>query len=160
MVTPSEKTDYLRRFILYLENVSLVTEEQIVLVQSTFKLVVPIAEVAADLFYGRLFEIDPALKPLFKSDLKDQGRKLMQMLSVAVNGLNHLDAIVPAVHDLGKRHVGYGVKADHYATVGAALLWTLEQGLGDAFTPEVKDAWAAVYGVLSGAAIDGAHYYN
>jgi hemoglobin-like flavoprotein len=107
-----------------------------------------------------LFEIDPSLKPLFKSDLKDQGRKLMQMLSVAVNSLNNLDAIVPAVHDLGKRHIGYGVKADHYATVGAALLWTLEQGLGDAFTPEVKDAWAAVYGVLSGAAIDGAQYYN
>jgi hemoglobin-like flavoprotein len=160
MVTPSEKTDYLRRVILYLENVSLVTEEQITLVQSTFKQVVPIAEVAADLFYGRLFEIDPSLKPLFKSDLKDQGRKLMQMLSVAVNGLNNLDAIVPAVHDLGKRHVGYGVKADHYTTVGAALLWTLEQGLGDAFTPDVKDAWAAVYGVLAGAAIDGANDYN
>ena len=134
----------------------LISDEEIALVQSTFKLVAPIADTAAELFYGRLFEIDPALKPMFRGDMKEQGRKLMQMLSVAVNGLNHLDTIVPAVHDLGKRHVGYGVKNEHYATVGSALLWTLEKGLGDAFTPEVKDAWATVYGVLAGAAIQGA----
>jgi hemoglobin-like flavoprotein len=145
--------------ILFIENVAfteLISDEEIVLVQSTFKLVVPIADTAATLFYARLFEIDPALKPLFKGDMKEQGRKLMQMLSVAVNGLNHLDTIVPAVHDLGKRHVGYGVKAEHYATVGSALLWTLETGLGEAYTAEVRDAWTTVYGVLAGAAIQGA----
>ncbi|MBZ0287084.1 MAG: hemin receptor [Anaerolineae bacterium] len=132
------------------------TDEQIELVQMTFKRVAPIADTAAALFYARLFELDPSLRPLFRSDMKEQGRKLMQMLSVAVNGLDRLDMIVPAVNDLGRRHVGYGVKAEHYATVGEALLWTLETALLDAFTAEVRDAWATVYGVLADAAIQGA----
>ena len=107
--------------------VELISAEEIALVQSTFKMVVPIADTAAELFYGRLFEIDPALKPMFKGDMKEQGRKLMHMLSIAVAGLDDLDRLVPAVQALGRRHVGYGVRDAHYATVGSALLWTLEQ---------------------------------
>lgn len=125
------------------------TSKQIELVQTTWASVVPISDQAAALFYGRLFEIDPALKPLFKTDIKEQGRKLMTMITAAVRGLNDLDKLVPVVQDMGRRHVGYGVKDEHYATVGTALLWTLEKGLGDAFTPDVKDAWATVYGVLA-----------
>jgi hemoglobin-like flavoprotein len=145
-----------RKIILFIDPIALITDEEIALVQTTFKRVVPIADTAATLFYARLFELDPSLRPLFKGSMKEQGRKLMQMVTVAVNGLDHLEEIVPAVHDLGKRHVGYGVKAEHYATAGAALLWTLETALLDAFTPEVSDAWATVYGVLAGAAIEGA----
>lgn len=125
------------------------TPHQATLVQTTWEQVVPIADTAAALFYGKLFELDPALKPLFTSDIKDQGKKLMQMITVAVRGLGNLAALVPAVQELGRRHVGYGVRKEHYATVGAALLWTLEQGLGPAFTPEVREAWATVYGVLA-----------
>jgi hemoglobin-like flavoprotein len=125
------------------------TPTQIALVQQTFEQVKPIADVAAGLFYNRLFELDPSLRPMFRGDMQEQGRKLMQMLSVAVAGLTRLDTLVPAVEALGRRHVGYGVQDEHYATVGAALLWTLGQGLGDAFTPEVEAAWATAYGVLS-----------
>ena len=108
---------------------------------------VPIKAAAADLFYGRLFELDPSLKPLFKGDIKEQGAKLMAMIATAVAGLDRLDSIVPAVQALGKRHAGYGVEAAHYDTVGSALLWTLEQGLGSAFTPDVKGAWTSLAGI-------------
>ncbi len=118
--------------------------------QQTFAQVAPIAPTAATLFYGRLFDLDPSLRRLFKHDLEEQKRKLMQMLAVAVRGLDEPEALTPAVRALGARHLGYGVEAAHYATVGAALLWTLEQGLGEAFTGEVRDAWAAVYGLLAG----------
>jgi len=126
------------------------TPEQIALVRSSFAKVVPIKETAADLFYGRLFELDPTLKPLFKGDIKEQGLKLMAMIGTAVGGLDRLDSIVPAVQALGRRHVGYGVTDEHYDTVATALLWTLEKGLGDAFTPDVKMAWTSAYGVLAG----------
>lgn len=122
---------------------------KITAVQDTFAMVEPIADKAAELFYGRLFELDPALKPLFKGDMTEQGAKLMKMIGIAVRGLTDLDSIVPAVKNLGARHVGYGVKEAHYATVGSALLWTLEQGLGDAFTDEVKGAWTEVYTLLA-----------
>ncbi|WP_419811510.1 globin family protein [Bacterioplanoides sp.] len=122
---------------------------KITAVQDTFAMVEPIADKAAELFYGRLFELDPALKPLFKGDMTEQGAKLMKMIGIAVRGLTDLDSIVPAVKNLGARHVGYGVKEAHYATVGSALLWTLEQGLGDAFTDEVKGAWTDVYTLLA-----------
>lgn len=125
------------------------TPEQKTLVQSTFAQVVPIAPQAAELFYGRLFELDPALKPLFKGDMTEQGRKLMATLGVAVNALDNLDELIPVLQNLGKGHVAYGVQDAHYETVGAALLWTLEQGLGDAFTPEVKDAWIEVYTIVA-----------
>jgi hemoglobin-like flavoprotein len=123
---------------------------QIALVQSTWQSVVPIADQAASLFYGKLFELDPHLKALFaNTEMQAQQKKLMQMITVAVKGLDHLDKIVPAVQELGRRHVGYGVEEAHYATVGAALLWTLEQGLGKDFTPEVQGAWTATYTVLA-----------
>lgn len=120
------------------------------LVQQTFAQVVPIADQAAALFYGRLFELDPSLRPLFKGDMTAQGKKLMQVLGYAVGKLDALDELVPAVAALGRKHAGYGVKERDYETVGAALLWTLGQGLGPAFTPEVQAAWTSVYGVLAG----------
>ena len=125
------------------------TPEQIALVQGTWAKVMPIKETAADLFYGKLFELDPALRPLFRGDMKEQGRKLMTMINVAVKGLDNLGALVPAVQDMGRRHAGYGVQAGHYGTVAAALLWTLEQGLGEGFTPQVKAAWTDTYTVLA-----------
>lgn len=125
--------------------------DQINLVQQSFKQVEPIAETAAALFYDRLFTLDPTLRPLFKGDLKEQGKKLMQALSIVVKGINRIDKILPAVQELGRRHASYGVEDVHYNTVGAALLWTLEQGLGKAFTSDVQEAWTAAYGLLSGA---------
>jgi len=125
------------------------TPEQISLIKSSWARVTPIADKAAELFYGKLFELDPSLKPLFKGDMTEQGAKLMKMIGTAVNGLDRLEEIVPAVQALGVRHIAYGVKDEHYDTVGAALLWTLEAGLGEYFTDDVKEAWATVYGVLA-----------
>ena len=126
------------------------TPEQKQLVYSTWALVAPIQEDAARLFYGRLFEIDPSTKPLFAfTDMAKQGKKLMQTISVAVAGLERLDAIRPAIEALGRRHGGYGVREEHYESVGAALLWTLGQGLGEEFTPEVEAAWAETYWTLA-----------
>jgi hemoglobin-like flavoprotein len=128
------------------------------LVQSTFVKVAGIADQAAALFYNRLFEIDPSVKALFaKTDMSEQGRKLMQVIGTAVKGLDRLETIVPVVQALGRRHIDYGVKKEHYAVVGEALLWTLEKGLGPDFTSEVKEAWAAVYGILAQTAIDAAY---
>jgi len=133
------------------------TPEQVSEIRVSFSKVAPIAEQAAALFYGRLFEIAPEVQPLFKtSDMKEQGRKLMGTLAVVVKGLDDLPALMPAVEALARKHVGYGVSAAHYAPVGAALLWTLEQGLGEGFTPTVKDAWTTAYGALSGAMIAAA----
>ncbi|MEP9375813.1 globin family protein [Aquabacter sp. CN5-332] len=129
---------------------------QVDLIQSSFAKVAPISETAATLFYGRLFEIAPEVKPMFKGDMTEQGRKLMSTLAVVVRGLSNLDAVVPAAQVLAKRHVAYGVKDAHYVPVGAALLWTLEQGLGPDFTPEVKDAWTEAYGLLSSVMIAAA----
>jgi len=131
--------------------------DQKLLVQKTFEMVAPIAEVAAGLFYGRLFEVDPSLKPLFRGDIKDQGKKLMATIKIAVQSLDRLEALVPVVQALGRRHLAYGVRDEHYDTVGGALLWTLEKGLGEAFTPEVKEAWTIVYGVLAKVMKDAAN---
>jgi hemoglobin-like flavoprotein len=131
-----------------------VTPHQIKLVQNSFAQVAPIATIAADLFYGRLFEIAPMVRRMFPQDMTDQKKKLMTMLGMVVSGLTKLDALVPAVRALGKRHATYDVHEEHFAPVGAALLWTLEQGLGDDFTPEVKEAWATAYGVLSKVMIE------
>ncbi len=132
------------------------TPDQIKLVQETFKSVQPIAAQAADLFYGRLFEIAPHVRPLFPQDLAEQKRKLMAMLATAVVNLNQVEKIVPAVQDLGRRHAGYGVTEAHYAPVGEALIWTLDKGLGSAFTPDVKDAWIGAYTTLAGVMKDAA----
>jgi hemoglobin-like flavoprotein len=133
------------------------TPNQIKLVQTSFAQVAPIAATAADLFYGRLFEIAPHVRAMFPDDLGEQKKKLMAMLGTAVAGLSRLETLVPAVQALGRRHAGYGVKATHYASVGSALLWTLEKGLGEAFTPEVKDAWATTYIVLSTTMMNAAN---
>jgi hemoglobin-like flavoprotein len=130
--------------------------KEIELVQSSWKSVKSISEQAAVLFYGRLFELDPELKPLFKGDMVEQGRNLMTMIGTAVNSLSRLDAVVPAVQALGRRHVAYGVKDTHYDTVGAALLWTLEQGLGEAYTSEVAAAWTETYSILASVMKDAA----
>jgi len=122
---------------------------QIDLLQQSFADVKPIAATAAELFYNRLFALDPSLRPLFKGDLVRQGQMLMSMIGAAVAGLRNLDTLAPVVRQLGARHVAYGVRAEHYATVGAALLWTLEQGLGAKFTLDVKLAWAEAYALLS-----------
>ena len=135
----------------------MITPKQKQLVQTSFAKVVPISATAADLFYARLFVLDPTLKPLFKGDMKEQGRKLMRTLAVAVNGLDNLEQIVLTVQDLGRKHVGYGVEPKHYDTVGAALLWTLEQGLGAAFTKETGEAWAAVYALLATTMMEAAY---
>ena len=104
---------------------------------------------AAALFYRRLFELDPTLRPLFKGDLKEQGRKLMDMLRMAVKGLDRPEALLPALAALGRRHAGYGVNERDYETVGEALIWTLEQGLGPSFTPEIREAWTALYKLVA-----------
>jgi len=127
----------------------MVTPEDVSLVQSSWAKVAPISDTAADLFYGKLFELDPSLQELFPEDMTEQKKKLMQTLAVCVNGLSDLGEIVPAVKALGQRHVGYKVKDEHYETVGTALLWTLGRGLGDDFTPETENAWTGVYTVLA-----------
>lgn len=130
------------------------TPAQIDIVQSTFKKVAPIADTAADIFYDRLFEIAPDTRALFPEVMTDQKKKLMQMIGVAVNGLKDLDAIVPAVKELGARHVGYNVTEAHYDSVGSALIFTLGKGLGDDFTPEAETAWTETYGLLAGVMKD------
>jgi nitric oxide dioxygenase len=125
------------------------TPDQVRLVRESWAQVKPIAPTAAGLFYDRLFEIEPSVRPLFKRDIGEQGKMLMGMIGMVVARLDDLGELVPAVRRLGARHADYGVRDEHYAPVGAALLWTLEQGLGDAFTPAVRDAWATAYGILS-----------
>ena len=133
------------------------TPEQITLVQSSWEKVKPISEQAAELFYGKLFELDPSLKPLFKGDMKEQGKKLMAVLNMAVTSLTKLDTILPAVKALGRKHVEYGVPDESYNTVGQALLWTLDQGLGEDFTDDVKAAWTETYVTLSTVMLEAAH---
>jgi hemoglobin-like flavoprotein len=132
------------------------TPRQIQLVQESFEKVRPIAAAAAELFYGKLFETDPSLRPLFKGDMKEQGRMLMAMIAAAVRGLSNAQALVPTLLDLGRKHVAYGVEDRHYVTVGSSLLWTLEQGLGKDFDEELRDAWLAAYELLSGVMQQGA----
>ena len=133
------------------------TPKPLELVQSSFAQVAPIADEAAALFYHNLFSADPSLKPLFKGDMQAQGKKLMQMIGVAVGKLNELDVLVPVLQRLGERHLDYGVEDSHYATVGGALLKTLGQGLGDVFTEEVEQAWTTAYGVMANTMIAGAN---
>ncbi len=134
------------------------TSEQINLIKASFAKVKPLAEEAAVLFYVKLFDIDPELRRLFKTDIGKQGQKLMQMIEVAVNGLDRLDELVPAVRELGVRHAAYGVEDRHYETVGAALLWTLERALREDFTAETKAAWTTVYELLARTMKDAAHF--
>ncbi|HSH05951.1 MAG TPA: globin family protein [Anaerolineae bacterium] len=125
------------------------TPEQIALVQTSFKKVIPITNETADTFYGRLFEVAPGVRPLFSDDMAEQKHKLMQTLSMVVTSLHHPEAIVPTVQDLGRRHVEYGAEVPHYDVVGGALIWTLQQKFGDEFTPELEEAWVAAYTLLA-----------
>ena len=134
------------------------TPDEVSLIRTSWAAVEPIADTAAGLFYGRLFELDPTIERLFRrTDMAAQRKVLMQTLTVVVKSLDRLEQIVPAVQALGRRHAGYGVREAHYATVGSALLWTLEQGLGEAFTPPVRDAWATAYGTLASVMIEAAN---
>ncbi len=132
-------------------------DHTILLVKESFDLVEPIAPQAAALFYANLFDADPSLQRLFKGDMVVQGLKLMQMIALAVSKLHSPEVLMPALQGLGRRHAGYGVQDHHYDTVGAALLMTLRQGLGVAFTPEVEEAWTEVYGVLAGTMKEAAN---
>lgn len=127
------------------------TPQQIDLVKQSWRLIEPHQLQVADLFYTRLFELDPSLRPLFSGDLQAQGGKLMAALQLVVGALNQLDSVLPAVQQLARRHVGYGVQAAHYDTVGDALAWTLAKGLGPAATPELLQAWREAYATLAGA---------
>ena len=133
------------------------TPEQVNLVQQSFAKVAPISEQAAVLFYDRLFEVAPQVRTMFPDDMTEQRKKLMGTLAVVVNGLSDIGSVLPAASALAKRHVGYGARPEHYPVVGGALLWTLEKGLGEAWTPEVADAWSAAYGTLSGYMISEAY---
>jgi len=133
------------------------TPSQVAAIQQSFAKVAPIADQAAALFYGRLFETAPATRALFTGDMTLQGQKLMAAISAVVNGLGEIETVVPVAQELAKRHVAYGVKPEHYPLVGAALLWTLEQGLADAFTPELRAAWAEAYGTLSDVMVAAAY---
>lgn len=126
-----------------------ITDRQIQLIQESFTHVEPIAEQAAEIFYSKLFEYDPSLKPLFKNNMKDQGKKLMTMLKMAVNGLNNLDKLVIVLQQLAERHVNYGVEPKDFTPVGNALLYTLKTGLGDKWNPELRQAWVDVFRLMA-----------
>lgn len=132
------------------------TEAQKTIIQTTFAQVTD-ADLLVARFYDRLFETDPSTKPLFKGDMAEQRKKLIQTLAVVVNGLDTLDSLVPAIQNLGKRHTQYGVTPAHWDSVGAALLWALEDAFGAAFTAEVHDAWVTAYGVIAQTAMEAAY---
>ena len=136
------------------------TPQQVADVQTSFAKVAPIAEQVAALFYGRLFETAPETRALFFGDMEAQGRKLMTAITMVVDSLGEIETVIPAVQDLARRHVAYGATPEHYAMVGTALLWTLEQSLGNDFNPAVSAAWAAAYGALSGLMIAAAYPEN
>ena len=132
-------------------------EKQIALVQNSYAHIAPVSDVVASIFYDRLFEIAPETRSLFKGNMGEQGGKLMATLGVAVKGLTNLEAIVPVVEELARKHLDYGVSADHYESVGAALLHALEHSLGSAFSAEIGEAWASAYSILSSAMISAAY---
>lgn len=133
------------------------TAREVTLVQESFRKVLPSTEQVAALFYARLFEIEPAVRGLFNGDMQEQGKKLFQMLGLAVGSLECFETVGPHLRQLGARHLGYGVRDEHYSSVGVALLWTLERGLGAAFTSEVKHAWTALYAAIANTMLEGAH---
>jgi hemoglobin-like flavoprotein len=133
------------------------TPTDIGLVQSSFAKVAPLGDEAGAIFYRRLFEIAPEVRPLFHGDMDEQASMFMSVLTLAVNGLSDFDSVEPALRDLAVRHAGYGVKAEHYAPLGAALIWLMEQNLGDGFTEEVRGAWISVYGAISEVMINAAY---
>jgi len=132
------------------------TPTQIQLVRHSFALVQPISREASALFYANLFDADPALRPLFRGDMDEQGRRLFDMIGAGVSLLDRPAQLLPVLRKLGSMHAGYGVLDAHYDTVGRVLVRTLSQGLGEAFTPAAEDAWLAFYDVVSGTMREGA----
>jgi nitric oxide dioxygenase len=135
----------------------LMTPKDIELVQSSFAKIAPIDDETGARFYERVFEIAPEVRPLFRGDMDEQGRMFMSMLTLAANGLDAFDSLKPALRELAIRHADYGVKAEHYAPFGAALIWVVERSLGEGFTEEVRSAWISVYGALSEVMIEAAY---
>jgi hemoglobin-like flavoprotein len=133
------------------------TAQEIMLVKNSFQKLGPTAEQVSALFYARLFELDPSLRNLFHGDMATQGCRFMQMIASAVTALDRIDAIKLTFRQLGARHIRYGVRDEHYATVGTALLWTLDKSLGSDFTPAVKSAWTVTYALFARTMMDGAH---
>jgi nitric oxide dioxygenase len=133
----------------------MITSEQVALVQSSFQKVLPIADVAGELLYGRIFALAPETRALFADDIRPQAKRLMAAVKLAVDGLDRLEEVAPYLVKLGGRHLRYGVRPEHFDVGGDALLWTLEQGLGDAFTPDVREAWAAAWNIVAGAMLAG-----
>ena len=121
------------------------TPEQKALLLASYQRLAPMSETAAQLFYSRLFELDPSLRSLFKSDFRDQSVKFMDMLRVAVAELEHPDKLDRALRELAVRHAGYGVREEHYDMVGESLLWAIEKALGRSAGPELKTAWYDFY---------------
>jgi hemoglobin-like flavoprotein len=133
----------------------MITPEQVQQVQSSFTQLLPMAEAVGEMLYSRIFELAPEARALFKEDIRPQAKRTMAAVKVAVEGLDRLDDVAPFLIRLGARHVNYGVRPEHFTVVGEALLWTLEEGLGDSFTPELRDAWAAAWDVVAGAMVSG-----
>ena len=131
--------------------------QAVALVQRSFEKVAPLGDKVTEIFYGELFAIDPSLRPMFKDDMREQRRMLMSALSLVVRSLHTPQAILETVKAMAKRHVNYGVEPAHYALVGNALLRTLEKGLGDEFTPQLREAWTDAYTLLSGVMKDAAY---
>lgn len=130
---------------------------EIALVKESFRRVAPIAEQAAALFYARLFELDPSLRPIFQGNMTEQGQKLMALIAAAVGALDRFEIVEPVIRQLGVRHAAYGVTEEHYSTVGTALIWTLEKTLGPQFTPETRAAWESTYAIIANTMIGAAH---
>jgi hemoglobin-like flavoprotein len=133
----------------------MITTTQVKLIQTSFQQVLPIADTAGMLLYQRIFTLAPETRALFDDDIAPQAKRLMAAVKVVVDGLENLERVAPMLVKLGARHVRYGVRAEHFEVAGGALLWTLEQGLGEAFTPEVRDAWAAAWDVIADAMLSG-----
>ncbi len=133
------------------------TPQQETLIRETWRQVSPIAEAAAEMFYSRLFEIEPAARELFHAtDMARQRRAVIEALTFVVEELEKPEALLPVLHDLGRRHAAYGLRDTHFEAVGAALLWTLAQGLGPAWSPKAEAAWTEAYGMIAGAMREGA----
>lgn len=131
------------------------TPRQIQLVQETFTLIVPLADTAAALFYRRMFTLDPSLQGLFHHDMEHQGNLFVAAIAFVVRNVEEPEHFVPAMQELGRRHAGYQVKANHYRTALQALIETLSETLGERFTAEIEDAWCAAFATMVEAMVEG-----
>lgn len=133
------------------------TPDEIWSIQDSFSHITPQAEAAGVRFYTRLFAIAPELRPLFDGDMRTQGMKFMTTLGVVVKAFSDFQAMLPLARQLAVDHVAFGVRPDHYAPVGEALVWTMRETLGREFTEDVQDAWARAYRLLSSEMIKAAY---